>query len=381
MPENKTAAAVPDQDTRSGIIVRTGFIGIGTNILLAAFKAFIGLAANSAAIISDAVNNLSDALSSLITIVGTKLAGKAPDKKHPMGYGRIEYMSALIVSAVVLYAGISAFVDSVKKIIVPEEVSYTIPSLIILGAAIAVKIVLGAYTKAKGKAVNSGSLIASGEDASNDAILSASVLASALLYMFLKIDLEAWVGAVIGLFIIKSGLEMISDAVDEMLGKRADAELTKGIKGTVAGIPGVHGVYDLLINNYGPDMNIATLHVEVDDTLTARDIDKLSRQIQNAVYSEHAVIIGAIGIYSVNTGDDEAAKIRGDIRKMVLSHDGVLQFHGFYADTESKKITFDIILDFAVDDRGKLYDEIKSEVASAYPDYDLHIALDVDASE
>ena len=368
-------------DSREKVIVRTGLVGIGANILLAGFKAFIGLTANSVAVISDALNNLSDALSSFITIIGTKLAGKLPDKKHPLGYGRIEYMTSLIVSAIVLYAGVTALIDSVKKIISPEDPDYSVISLVILGVAVVVKIVLGTYTKAKGKSVNSGSLTASGEDALNDAILSSSVLVTAPIYMFFGISLEAWVGAIIALFIIKAGIEMISDAVNEMLGARADSELTKSIKETVRSIPGVHGAYDLLINNYGPDKNVASIHVEVDDTVTAKEIDALSRRIQGEVYSKHGVIVSTVGVYSVNTGDDEAARISGNIRNMVSAHDGVLQLHGFYADTAAKSITFDVVLDFAVDDRYALYEQIKSEVAQAYPDYSVRVALDIDSSD
>ena len=285
--EKRDITAPASGDNRSKVIIRTSIIGIIANVFLAVFKASIGLAANSVAVISDAVNNLTDALSSVITIIGTKLAGKAPDKKHPMGYGRIEYMSALIVSAIVLYAGITTLVDSVKKIIHPEDVNYSTVSLIIIGAAIAVKLMLGFYTKAKGKKVNSGSLVASGQDAAQDAILSASVLVSALIYVIFHVNIEAYVGAVIALFIIKSGIEMILDAVNEMLGMRAEDELTGAIKETINEFPEVHGAYDLFMNNYGPDRNIASVHVEVDDTLTASEIDALSRKIQETEYAEN----------------------------------------------------------------------------------------------
>lgn len=368
-------------ETRGRVIVRTGIIGIIANLFLVGFKAFIGIASNSVAVISDALNNLSDALSSLITIIGTKLAGKKPDKKHPLGYGRIEYMSALIVSAIVLYAGATAFIDSVKKIISPETPDYSVVSLVILGAAVAVKIVLGTYTKAKGKAVNSGSLVASGSDALNDAILSTSVLITALVYMFTGLSLEAWVGAVIALFIVKAGIEMISEAVNEMLGARADSELVKEIKSIAREFPGVHGAYDLVINNYGPDKDIASLHVEVDDVMTAKEIDKLTREIQAAVFSGTGVIVSAVGVYSVNTSDDETAKMRDRIRDIVMSRDGVLQIHGFYADTGKKQITFDMVLDFKVPDREKLSGAVKSEILKEYPGYDVHIALDIDASD
>ncbi len=366
---------------REKTVIRTSVAGIITNLFLVAFKAFIGLASHSVAVISDAVNNLTDALSSVITIVGTKLAGKAPDKKHPLGYGRIEYLSAMIVSAIVLYAGITALVDAVKKIIHPEAPEYSTVSLIIIAAAVVVKLLLGTFTIRKGTQVNSGSLIASGKDARNDAVLSASVLASALIYFFFHISLEAWVGAVIGVLIIKAGLEMISEAVNEMLGMRVSSELSGRIRGILAAHEEVRGVYDLLLNNYGPDRYIASVHVEVDEQMTARQFDALTRAMQLAVYKETGVILATVGLYSVNTGSDEAAQLREEVCRKILSHEGVLQFHGFYADTEHMVMTFDIILDFAVADRNALYREICEEITAAYPEYKVHITLDVDVAD
>lgn len=366
---------------RQKIIVRTSVLGIIGNIFLVIFKGIVGITSNSVAVLSDAVNNLSDALSSVITIIGTKLAGKAPDKKHPMGYGRIEYLTAMIVSAIVLYAGITTVVDSVKKIIHPEEISFSVVSLIILGVAILVKLFLGIYTKKKGKTVNSGSLVASGQDAFQDAILSASVLASAVIHTIWHINIEAWVGVIIGLFIVKAGIEMIMEAINEMLGKRADSALTRAIKSTITKEPEVHGVYDLFINNFGPDKNIASLHVEVDDTMTAKEIDALTRRLQYAVYKENGVLLHAVGIYSRNTGDNEAIRIREDIRRRVLVHEGVLQIHGFYLDEATRVLTFDLVLDFAVKDRKALYTKILEEIQTAYPEYRVFIAEDTDISD
>ena len=204
---------------RDSIIIKTSIIGILTNVLLAAFKAAIGLMSNSIAVILDAVNNLSDALSSIITIVGTKLAGKLPDKEHPLGYGRIEYLSALTVAGIVLYAGITSAVESVKKIFNPEVPDYDTIALVIIAAAVVVKIVLGKYVKAQGEKVNSGSLVASGADAMFDAVLSFSVLVSAILFLTTGISLEAYVGAIISGFIIKSGIDMIRETLDEILGQ------------------------------------------------------------------------------------------------------------------------------------------------------------------
>ncbi|MEE8826693.1 MAG: cation diffusion facilitator family transporter [Eubacteriales bacterium] len=373
-----------DPEVREGVIVKTSAVGILTNVVLAAFKAFVGLASNSIAITLDAVNNLSDAMSSVITIIGAKLAGKAPDKKHPFGYGRIEYMSSLIVAAIVLYAGITSLIESVKKIIHPEVSDYSLLTLIIIAVAILVKLALGAYVKKKGNEVNSGSLIASGSDASFDAILSASVLASAILYLATRISLEAIVGAVIAVIIIKSGIGMIGESVSSMLGERVGCELAKNIKATVAEDPDVLGAYDLFLNDYGPDRYMGSIHVEVPDTMTACEIDAMSRRIFKSVYSKYGVMITAVGIYSHNTGDDEASRMLADIRRRVMAHTGVLQMHGFYVDFEAKTITFDTVLEFKNAEgqtAEEVYAQILDEIRNAYPDYNVHITCDRDMSE
>ena len=219
MDENSSESGITPVN-RDRVIVRTSIAGVITNILLAAFKAVIGLASNSIAVTLDAVNNLSDVLSSTITIIGTKMAGKSPDREHPLGHGRIEYLSAMIVSCIIFYAGVTAAVESVKKIIDPELPDYSITSLVIIAVAVLVKFVLGSYVKARGQQVNSQSLIASGTDALYDGFLSSSVLISAIIYTVYNISLEAYVGLLIALFIIKAGYGMITDTVNELLGIR-----------------------------------------------------------------------------------------------------------------------------------------------------------------
>lgn len=365
---------------RDRIIVRTSIIGILTNVLLAGFKAAVGLLSNSIAVILDAVNNLSDALSSVITIVGTKLAGRLPDKKHPLGYGRIEYLSALIVSAIVLYAGITSFIESVKKIIHPEKAEYTVVSLVIIAVAVVVKLILGSFVKAQGKAANSGALVASGSDAMFDAILSASVLASAVIFMLTGISLEAYVGVAISVVIIKAGIEMMTETLDDILGQRADAETTIAIKRILNEEPEVRGAYDLVLNNYGPGKNIGSVHLELPDTMTVEQVDELTRRVQAKVLNETGVILTGVGVYSYNTKNDEAAKIRNTIQKLVLSHDWALQFHGFYVDIKKKSLRFDVVMSFEIDPKDGL-DTLYKEVREAYPDYDIYIAPDVDVSD
>lgn len=365
---------------REKVIVQTSIIGIASNVMLVAFKMTVGLISNSIAVILDAINNLSDALSSVITIVGAKLAGKAPNKKHPLGYGRIEYITSMIVAAIVLYAGITSLVESVKKIIHPEKAEYSIATIIIIAVAVIVKLLLGTFVKKRGKKVNSGALIASGSDALFDAILSASVLASALVYMFFHISLEAFIGVVIALFIIKAGIEMLVETLDDILGKRADKELVLRIKKLINEEEEVRGAYDLIINNYGPNKNIASVHVELPDTMTVEEVDKLTRKLEEKIYKETAVILTGVGVYSHNTKNDEASAIRNNVQKIVTAHDYVLQMHGFYLDMENRKMRFDTVLTFAVSFREAVETLIK-EVKAAYPDYEITISPDADISD
>jgi len=365
---------------REKVIVRTSVVGIVTNLLLVGFKAFVGLMSHSIAVILDAVNNLSDALSSVVTILGAKLGAKQPDKKHPLGYGRIEYLSSMIVAALVLYAGLTSLVESVKKIIHPEAAEYSAVSLIIITVAILVKLGLGTYVKRQGQRVNSGALAASGSDALFDAILSASVLASAVIYLIWGVSLEAYVGVVISGFILKAGVEMMIETLNDIIGKREDAETTRELKRIICEEEGVLGAYDVILFNYGPNRNYGSVHIELPDTLTVDEVDRMTRRIQSDVFGRTGVILTGIGVYSFNTKDDEAARMRNAIQKTVLDHDWALQMHGFYADTEKKTLRFDVVMSFDVD-RKEALETLYGEVSALYPAYTALIVPDVDVSD
>lgn len=367
--------------SRDKVIVRTSVIGIAANLFLAGFKAAVGLLSHSIAIVLDAVNNLSDAASSIITIVGTKLAGKAPDKKHPFGYGRVEYLSAMVISVIVLYAGVTSLTESVKKIIHPETPDYSTATLIIVAAGVLVKIVLGRFVKGVGVKVNSDSLINSGKDATLDSIISASTLVAAGLFLWKGVSLEAWLGAVISLIIIKSGVEMLRETLSKVLGERADAELAQEIKKTVLSFPEVNGAYDLVLNNYGPDTFNGSVHIEIPDTYTADQIDELLRTISVTVYQKHNVILTAIGVYSQNTTDEGRLQMQQAVYKEVLALEHVLQVHAFYVNETKKTLRFDVVVSFDAKDREAVYREISEKIQALYPDYTLQIALDTDFSE
>ncbi len=368
------------EKNRNKTIIQTSLLGIFTNLFLVFFKTTIGILSNSIAIILDAVNNASDALSSLITLIGSKLASKRPDKKHPLGYGRIEYISAFIVSAIVIYAGITSIVESIKKIISPEPVDYNFISLLILSVALIIKFLLGIFVRRQGKKVDSGALIASGTDALFDSILSISVLISAVIYIFTSCSLEAYVGVIISIFIVKSGIEMLMETLNDILGSRADPQIIKQIKASINELEEVRGCYDIILNDYGPNKNYASLHIEVADTMTANQIDSLTRKIEQKVYCETGIILSAIGVYSYNTNNDEAAQIRDTILAKIKTHNWLIQMHGFYIDILNKSMRFDAVVSFDI----KAQEALKilyQDINELYPDYTIQIAPDLDYSD
>ena len=362
-------------------IIKVSIIGIIANLFLAAFKAAIGALTNSIAITLDAVNNLSDVLSSIITIIGTRIASRKPDKKHPLGHGRVEYLSAGLIAIIVLYAGITSLVESVKKILNPSEPEYTNIALIIVAVAVVVKLVLGSYVKSKGKKLNSDSLVASGEDARLDAVISASTVVAALIYIFWGVSLESYLAALISLVIIKAGYEMISETLSEIIGERIDKDVIDELKQTIMEFEDVYGVYDVVLHNYGPDTLIGSLHIEVLDTYTAGQLDELQRHLMKAAYDKNNIILAGISVYARNSKNDRAKQDFEKVRHLVMSHKYVLQMHGFYINYEEKIMNFDIILDFDSPDRNGEYMHILSDVQEAFPDFAIGITLDLDVSD
>lgn len=359
-------------------IVRTSVVGIFANVVLVIFKMGVGLLANSIAIILDAVNNLSDALSSVITIVGTKLAGKKPDKKHPYGYGRIEYITSTIIAVIVLLAGVTSIRESIAKIITPDETDYSIVSLVIIAVAVLVKIFVGRYVKSVGTQINSGSLIASGSDALFDAVLSTTTLIGAAINLIWGLNLEGILGTLISVFIIKAGIEMLIETLNSIIGTRADKELTDKLKETVLSYEEVKGAYDLILHNYGPTKELATVHIEVDDTMTAREIHALTRRIQTDVMQKFGIIL-TVGIYASNTSG-KYAEIRETIEKTVKDYKDILQYHGLYVDDENNLITFDIIVDFDAD-AAKIRNELTEKICGKLHGYNVAIVLDSDFTD
>lgn len=375
MSEEEPQYASVQENERNRAVFRAGYVGIATNIALAGVKAFIGLAANSISVVLDAVNNMSDAVSSVVTIIGTKFASAEADMDHPLGHGRIEYLAALTVAGLILWAGITSLVESAKKIADPVTPEYSLSALIVIAVTILVKIVLSRYVKRTGIRVKSTSLVAAGTDAGYDAIISASVLASAIFFTATGISLEAWLGLLIALFIIRSGIELITETLNDILGKRTDAALSKDIKSAIKEEPQVLGAYDLYIFNYGPGLDYATVHIEIPDTMTAHEIDQLERKITVSIKKKFGIILTGIGIYAVSSSDPEIMAMRESVGKAVLAHKYALGVHGFFADIRGKEIAFDAVIDFSVN-KSEAVRELTGEIEKLYPGYTVRINPD-----
>lgn len=360
---------------RSNRIVRTSAIGIAANILLATFKASVGLLAGSVAIVMDAVNNLSDALSSVITIIGAKLSIRPADRKHPFGHGRIEYFSAIIIAVIVLMAGTTSLIESVKKIITPTVPHYTTWTLLVIIVAIVVKLFLGRYVKKQGERLKSDALTASGSDALFDAVITLSTLLSAGIMLLWGISLDGILGTLISLVIIKAGIEMLASPVNELLGARLPQQLVSDLKREVMAYPEVHGVYDITMHNYGPEVLIGSLHISVDDTLDAYRIHGLTRKISEDIFQRHGIIL-TIGIYAVSTGDNKRTALQNIVIETLGKHDGIVQIHGFYYYEDENRLSVDIVPDIAIHDEQAFRQQLTDTLKAKLPDVTVSIVID-----
>ena len=365
---------------RSQKIIRTSIISIAANVLLAAFKALVGILASSVAIVMDAVNNLSDALSSVITIIGTKLSERPADREHPFGFGRVEYFSAIIIAVIVLSAGITSLIESVKKIFEPTEPEYTTVTLVVIVVAIVVKLVLGQFVKRQGEQLKSDALKASGSDALFDAVITLATLVSAGIMIFWHVSIDGILGALISLVIIKAGFEMLASPVNELLGARVSQELVHDIKQEVLAFDGVHGVFDIILHNYGPNVMIGSLHINVYDTMDAHDIHGLTRRISEQMFERHGIIM-TVGVYAIATGENRRTELQGKVMQALAKHEEIVQVHGFYYFEEENRISVDVVPDISVHDEDTLCSQLTSEIKALVPETRVTVVIDHNYSE
>ncbi len=361
-------------------IIRISLLEILVNVVLSAFKFAVGLLSHSIAVVLDGVNNLTDALSSVVTIIGTKLAGRAPDKKHPYGYGKIEYVSSVAVAVIILLAGLTALQESFDKMLHPAAADYSALSLLIIAAAVAAKLILGRYVKAAGRAYHSEALAASGTDAVMDAFISLSTLAAAGIRMVFSVSVEGILGIVISCFILKAGIDILLESLGNIIGTRVDSALSAELKDFICGNPAVLGAYDLALHPYGPEHMIGSVHIELPDEMTAREIHGLTRQITEEVYRTFGIVL-TVGIYASNTVEEVFSEMKRTLSDLIREHPEILQMHGFYVDTEKMLVSFDLIIDFRAENREAIKDDLIRRMKERFPAYEFVAVLDSDVSD
>ena len=373
---NKEAAATTKG--RQAVGMRASVVGIALNTLLCAAKAAIGLAAGSISIVADAVNNLSDAASNIISLLGFKLASKPADAGHPYGHGRYEYLAGLSVAVLVLVVGVELARGSVDKLMNPAPVEYSAVLVAVLLLSIAVKLWMMLFNAQVGKEIDSGVLAAASVDSRNDVITTAAVLAAAGVSYFTGFELDGWVGLAVAAFILWSGVELVRDAVDPLLGKPADPETIKLIENKMLSYKGILGIHDLIVHDYGPGRVFASIHAEVDssvDILTSHElIDAIE---QDFLKNEGLAVV--IHLDPIVTSDARVSKLRKWISEDVAQIDPRLSIHDLriVPGENRTNVIFDCYEPYAVEiGEDELKTMISQHVSEKFPQYFCVIKID-----
>lgn len=364
-------------ESREKIISRTSVLGIVVNVLIALVKILIGAIASSIAIISEGVNNASDALTSVLTLVGTKLAGKHPDAKHPFGYGRIEYLTSLVIAVLILVTGVEMLIDSVKLVIKPGDLKVSYLSLIIVAVSAVVKFFLGVYTIKMGKKTESGALEAVGVDCRNDSFVSVVTIASAIVFLVSGRSVDAYAGIFTSALIIKSGVEVLMSTVSELIGRPGERELASKIYSLVRETDGVLGAADMMLHNYGPEAWSGSVNIEIDHEKTVGEIYKSLHELQLRIMHEQKVTM-VFGIYAVDNDHDDVKAIRKAVADFVKKHDHVKSFHAIYLEPNTNKIYCDFIVDYNLKDWSFLRQEFLDYMNGIYPDNQVELTIETE---
>ncbi len=325
--------------------VLMGAIGIALNIILFIGKYLAGFFSGSVSIMADAFNNLSDAGSSFITMLGFQLAGKEPDPQHPFGHGRIEYVSGLAVSVLIIVMGVEVFKTSIQKILHPEQMELSMLTILILFVSIAVKIYMSLYNRNYGKKLDSAAMKATATDSLSDCISTSVVLISMLVYRFLHVNLDGWSGLIVAIFILIAGVNSAKDTLSPLLGEAPDEEFVKGIEKLVMEHPDVVGVHDMVVHNYGPGRLMISLHAEVPgnvDIYQLHDsIDIIELQIKEKFNCEAVIHMDPIA-----TDNELVMSLRQEIVELVRQYDAELTIHDFrmVAGPTHTNLIFDVVV-------------------------------------
>lgn len=365
-------------DARQKIGTGASIVGIIANVLLFAGKFLMGTLVGSISMRADGINNLSDAGSSVISLISFKISSKPADRKHPYGHARIEYVASMIVSFIVLIIGIDLLKESIGKIINPTSTEFSIISIVVLGVSVLIKLALALFNSSLGKRIDSEVMKATAADSLSDALATTAVLISMLIMKFAGFDTDAYMGIIVAVIILIAGIKILAETKDHILGKAPDAEIIEAVHGIIRRYPESLGIHDMRIHNYGPGRTVASFHVEVDgggDIFALHDaIDNMEKQI-----SEELSIECTIHMDPIVTDNAKVSSLRETAKKKVLEIDERLNIHDFrFVEGQTHtNLIFDVVAPFEM----KMTDEeltaaVGSKIKEISPDYFTVVTID-----
>ena len=364
-------------ESREGIIAATSGLGIAVNILIAAAKVIVGLLASSIAIISEGVNNASDALTSVLTLVGTKLAGRHPDEKHPFGYGRIEYLTSLTIAVLILVTAVEMLLSSVRLVFRPEPLEISYLSLIIVAVSAVIKFFLGLYTIRMGKKADSGALEAVGIDCRNDSFISVITILSALVFLLFRVSVDAYVGIFTSLLILRAGFGILMDTVSDLLGRPGEKNLAAGLYKEIRETDGILNAADMMLHNYGPDAYSGSVNVEMDHEKTVGEVYEILHALQLRIMHEYHVTM-VFGIYAVDNDHEGVRELRAAIADFVRTQEHVRSYHAVYLDPGSNALYCDLIVDYKLRDWDALEKDFRAYMQQVCPEKELVLTIETE---
>ena len=366
-----------DPNHRDGIIAITSGLGIAVNLLISAVKIALGLLVSSIAIISEGANNAADAFSSILTLIGTKLAGKRPDQKHPFGYRRIEYLTGLVVALFISVTGIELLVSAIRLIFQPEDLSISYLAIAIIAVSAVVKFLLGAYTVKMGKQVGSSALEAVGIESRNDAFASVITIVSAIVFLMFRVSVDAYAGILISALIIKAGFDVLRETLSEILGRPGKKALADKLYQVIRGTDEIIAASDMMLHNYGPDTWSGSVNVEIDHKKTAGEIFQILHALQLRIMEEYAVLM-IFGIYAVDNDREDVKAIRAAIAAFAAAQAHIKSFHAVYLEPTTQKIYCDFVVDYELNDWDALEKEFTAYMKQRYPHSDIGVTIETE---
>lgn len=363
-------------EERQKTITRVGITGIITNLALATVKLAVGLASSSVSIINDAVNNASDCISSLLTMIFYAIGRRRPSRKHPLGYGRMEYLSALVVAMLVVITGFQCFISSISVIKEPKPVSLSSIGYIVIFASILAKVFLSRLNYTKGKKIDSQAMLATGKDALSDVLVTSLTLISAFFGPLTTLPLDGIAGLAVSLFIIYTGLSSLFETSSSIMGERPGEATVVKIRQLIEKHPPLKGGYDIMLHNYGPERTMGTCNVEVPIDTHAEDIFNAMTDATKDILAETGIYM-TFGLFAVNDYRSDVRKMKEDVLKtMKKTSSNVLSLHAFHIHFDTHTVHFDVVVDFRARNYVELKKKLTESLQKVYPDYSFDFTVD-----